>query len=241
MCLTEDQAKYVHDKIESGDELKVWKTVLQQNKSNLPKQVKGRKDVNMYEKVLISDMNTIKNRLQMEQWSILRDNIVYVRSVGNDIMNGIVIKMVDYRDHKRMYRRMGKEEGERLNIDFGENPKLLRDKYMDVYEEIYAEVVTTNRFDENVDKIGMRQGDVMKAEESFPISDQGFVMGRILNGEECQILLDMGASKSYMSKSYYLRCKALHDLPKFASKTQRIQEGNGVLLYQLLLKFVVID
>ena len=39
-----------------------------------------------------------------------------------------------------------------------------------------------------------------------------------MKGEECQILLDAGASKSYMSKSYYLRCKALHDLPKFASK-----------------------
>ena len=67
----------------------------------------------------------------------------------------------------------------------------------------------------------------MKAQESFPISEQGFVMGRILNGEECQILLDTGASKSYMSKSYYLRCKALHYLPKLALKTQRIQVGNG--------------
>ena len=35
----------------------------------------------------------------------------------------------------------------------------------------------------------------MKAEESFPISEQGFVMGKLLNGEECQILSDMGASK----------------------------------------------
>ena len=67
----------------------------------------------------------------------------------------------------------------------------------------------------------------MKAEESFPISEQGFVMGKLMNSEECQILLDTGASKSYMSKSYYLRCKLLHDLPKFASKTQRIQVGNG--------------
>ena len=25
-CLTEDQAKYFYDKIESGDELKVWRT-----------------------------------------------------------------------------------------------------------------------------------------------------------------------------------------------------------------------
>ena len=89
VCLTENQAKYVCDKIESGDELKVEKTVLQQSIPNLPKQVKERKDINMYEKVLISDMNTIKNKLQMEQWSILSDNIVYVRSVGNDIMNGI--------------------------------------------------------------------------------------------------------------------------------------------------------
>ena len=30
-----------------------------------------------------------------------------------------------------------------------------------------------------------------------------------------------------MSKSYYLRCKSLHNLPKFASKMQRIQVGNG--------------
>ena len=156
----------------------------------------------------------------MEQWSILSDNIVYVRSEGNGVMNGMDIKMVDYRDHRRMHRRMGKEEGERLNIDFGESPNVLRDKYMDVYEDVFAEVVTTNIFDENVDlsttylgKIGIRREDVMKAEESFPTSEQGFVMGRILNGEECQILLEMGASKSYMSKLYYLRCKSLHDLP----------------------------
>ena len=86
---------------------------------------------------------------------------------------------------------MGKEEGQRMDIDFGESPHVLKDKYMDVYEDIFAEVVTTNRFDENVDlsttylgKIGMRWEDIMKAEESFPISEQGFVMGRILNGEE---------------------------------------------------------
>ena len=30
-----------------------------------------------------------------------------------------------------------------------------------------------------------------------------------------------------MSKSYYLHCKSRHSLPKFASKTQRIQVGNG--------------
>ena len=54
----------------------------------------------------------------MEQWSILSDNIVYVKLEDNDVMNGIDIRPIDYRDHKRMYRKMSKEGGERLNIDF---------------------------------------------------------------------------------------------------------------------------
>ena len=209
-CLTEDQTKYVYDKVESGDELKIRKVNPDvQSKPLLPKQLKERKDINLYEKVLVSHINMMdKNKSQMEQWSILSDNIVYVRSVGNNDMNGIDIKMVDYEGHRRMYSRMSKEEGQRMDIDFGESPNVLKDKYMDVYEDVFAEVVTANRFDENVDlsttylgKIGMKQEDIMKAEESFPISEQGFVMGRILNGKECQILLDTGVSKSYMSKS----------------------------------------
>ena len=120
---------------------------------------------------------------------------------------------------------MGKEEGQRMNIDFGESPNVLKDKYMDVHEDVFAEVVTTNRFDENVDlsttylgKIGTKREDIMKAEESFPISEQGFVMGRILNGEECQILFDTGASKSYMSKCYCLRCKHYMICPNLLPK-----------------------
>ena len=143
---------------------------------------------------------------------------------------------------------MGKEEGQRMNIDFGESSNVLKGKYMDVYEDVFAEVITTNRFDENVDlsttyldKIGMKREDIMKAEENFPISEQGFVIGRILNEEECQILLDTCASKSFMSKSYYLRCKALHDLPKFASKTQRTQVGNGQYIGVLFVILVIVE
>ena len=141
LCLTKEKAKQVYDKIESGEEVKIRK-IMQQNTSILPKQVTARKDVNQYKKALLSDM--IKSNSQMEQWSILSDNIVYVKSEDNDIMNGIDIKPIDYRDHKRMYRKMGKEEGEWLNINFGESLEIIRNKYMDVYDEIYAEVVTTS-------------------------------------------------------------------------------------------------
>ena len=53
----------------------------------------------------------------------------------------------------------------------------------------------------------------IKVEESFPISQQGYTLGKLLDGTECQILLDTGANKSFMSKSDYVCCKSLHSLP----------------------------
>ena len=44
-----------------------------------------------------------------------------------------------------------------------------------------------------------------------------------------------------MSKSYYLRCKTLHVLPKFSSNTQRIQVGNGQYVSVLFVIPVIID
>ena len=64
-CLTKEQAKQVYDKIESGEEVKIRRTV-QQNVSVSPKQMMTRKDVNQYEKALMSDRNMIKSNSQME-------------------------------------------------------------------------------------------------------------------------------------------------------------------------------
>ena len=66
-------------------------------------------------------------------------------------------------------------------------------------------------------------------------------MGKLLDGTECQILLDMEASKSFMSKSYYIHCKSLHSLPKYASKMQRIQVGYGQLVSILFIIPVIVD
>ena len=246
-CLTKDQTKHVYDKIETGEEIRIRKLV-QQNIPDSSKQETFANNVNQYEKALLSDSYMRRSNVQMDQWLILSDNIVYVKSKDSDNMNGIDIKSIDNREHKRMYRKMNKEGGQRIDIDFGESPEVMKSRYMDVYDNVYAEVVMTSRFDENVDlsttyldRIDMKREEVLKAEESFPISEQGFVKGKLKNGEECQILLDMGASKSYMSKSYYLRCKSLHNLPKFASKTQRIQVGNGQYVGVLFVIPVIVE
>ena len=72
-------------------------------------------------------------------------------------------------------------------------------------------MVYANKFNENSDlsmtylgQMKMTRDTKIKAEERFPITGQGFASGKLLDGMECQILLDTGATKSYMSKSYYL-------------------------------------
>ena len=44
-----------------------------------------------------------------------------------------------------------------------------------------------------------------------------------------------------MSKAFYMRCKSLHSLPKFVSKTQRIQVGNCQCVSVLFIIPVIID
>ena len=107
--------------------------------------------------------------------------------------------------------------------------EVLKEEYLDVYDGIQSEVMNTTRFDENSDlsttylgRSDRTKGNKLKAEESFPISEQGYTLGKLLDGTECQLLLDTGASKSFMLKSYYIHYKSFHSLPKFASKTQRI-------------------
>ena len=75
------------------------------------------------EKALLSDRNLDRKfNSQIEQWSILSDNITYIKSENEDIMSGIDIKLINYQKHKRIYRKMSKEQGEKINIDFGESP-----------------------------------------------------------------------------------------------------------------------
>ena len=98
-----------------------------------------------------------------------------------------------------------------------------------MYDGIESEVLITTKFHGNSDlsttylgRINMTRLDMIKAEERFLISEQVHTAGKLLDSMECQIVLDTGGSKSFMSKSHYLMCKSLHSLTKFASKTHRI-------------------
>ena len=98
-CLTEDQTKYIYDKVEKGDKITVKRIgqELGNDKMLLHKRLNVKEEINLYEKILVSDVNIFdKNNSQMKQWSILSDNIKYVKSVGCNDVSGIDIKTVYY-------------------------------------------------------------------------------------------------------------------------------------------------
>ena len=138
-------------------------------------------------------------------------------------------------------------------MNFGSSSAKLKSEYLDIYKGIYAEIVSSDRFDEDTDlsttylgQMDMTRDMEVKAKENFLITVHGYTKGKLLDVTKCDILVDTGASKSYMSKSYFMRCKSLHSLPKFTSVMTRIQVGNGqyvgvLFIIPVILTIQIID
>ena len=115
---------------------------------------------------------------QMKQWSILSNTLNYIQ----------------YDRHPKHYHSLGIsvvnkfgkstctiEERDILELDFGQTSDILREEYLDVYDGIQSETLSTTRFDENSDlsttylgKADRSKNNMIKAEESLPISEQGW-------------------------------------------------------------------
>ena len=238
--LTEDQAKLVYKRVNAG---KGINTKVIQHDMDKEKLV-GTQIENTYQKVaILTDVNKKgKDPTQMEEWSILSDHVRYVKHEdGSGTFHRLNIEALNYCQNKDLYKDLKEKEMLKTKVNFGGNPGKLKSDYLDVYEGVDAKVISTNRFDEDTDlsptylgQVNMSRDTELKAEESFPITARGYIRAELLDGTDCEILIDTGASKSYMSKSYFMQCKSLHAMPKFTSTTQRIQVGNGQYVEVLL-------
>ena len=85
-------------------------------------------------------------KTQMEQWSILSNLLNYVQHTKfNSMSHSLTIKPVN------RYKVKPNEEKEFREVDFGTNSQNLQAEYLDVYEGIQSDIVSSSRFDENSD------------------------------------------------------------------------------------------
>ena len=162
-------------------------------------------------------------------------------------MQNLNFDSLNHHVNEDIYKELKEQEMLKTSINFTGVSEKLKSDYLDVYDGVYAEVITTDRFYEDTDlsmtylgQVDMSRKTEVKAEESFAMNAAGHTKGELLDGTECEILIDTGTSKSYMSKSYYMQCKIVHLMPKFTSTTRRIQVGNGQYVAVLFVIPIII-
>ena len=84
---------------------------------------------------------------------------------------------------------------EDLTVDIIFEEDRIRDVYFDKYDGIHTEISQATKFDESTDlsttylgKTDMTREYVIKAEEKFPISGQGYTSGKLLDQNRVQYI-----------------------------------------------------
>ena len=213
-CFTKDQATQIYEEVEKNEPINIQ--IVSQGTENAKKVGKGQikeEDVDMienpYQKAItninIKDENKIE---QMINWSIFSDKLRYVDSSMNETPK-LTIRPLEENKHRLLFNTIEIQEDQISEMIFEENK--VKETYFDKYEGIQSEISQLTRFDENTDlsttylgKKGQTRKSVIRAEESFPISGQGYTVGKLADKTDCNILIDTCTSQSYMSKSFYM-------------------------------------
>ena len=151
--LTKDGVRYVYKKVNAGREInpETIKQEMEQEKS-IKTEVDDSCD-NTYQKVILNEVNKEeKVTTQMEDWSMLIDHVKYVKhDDGLETFHKLNVNMLNCHQYKDLYQELKGKEILMVDEDSGNSPEKSKSEYLDVYEGLYAEIISTNRFDENSD------------------------------------------------------------------------------------------
>ena len=144
--LTRQQTRYIYRKVETGEIINtdmIKQEIEQEKQLNKIDDTNG--EINPYQELIVNNAERIEPlMIQMEQWSILSDVLNYEQCSRFHSMNHISgIKAVN--KHK------SKPNVDNTELDFGITPQELWEEYMDIYEGMHSEIVSSNRFDKNSD------------------------------------------------------------------------------------------
>ena len=189
--------------------------------------------------ILDNSVGKETNLQYMDQWSIFTEKLRYPApgktAPGYDIQGqGCMDFLPD-----RLNRVSQAKEVSMAPLEF---QHILASEYMDRYEGITSELNVNMEYDDAVDvtttylgQESIRITDTFYPEQAFPIYPNCHTEGQFVGGGMIDILLDTGASKSYMSKAFYMRHTHLHKYPKFHSTIRNLQVGNGELVAVLFV------
>ena len=179
------------------------------------------------------------NVQDMDSWSVFTDRLRYTapatQAPGYDIQGQGCLDFFT----ERVNRLDQAGDVGMAPLDF---KCLQASEYMDRYDGIAIELNVNMDYDDAVDvtttylgRETMNITDTFQPEQNFPIYSNCHTRGQFTGGGMIDILLDTRASKSYMSKGFYMRHPHLHRYPKFNSTIRNLQVGNEELVAALFV------
>ena len=185
MCSTERQVDHVYKVVEKGGMI---------NTKTMTCETAQIQDDNPYKKAVLNNVFKEKDESpELKNWSIFSENVRYVQH-NQATPQSLDVDTFDYRDHKELYLKLKEKKGETLDVDFGLYPDVTKSRYLDAYEDVYAEMVYANKLNKNLDlsmmylgQIEMMRDTKIKAEERFPITGQGFASGKLLDAQNVKL------------------------------------------------------
>ena len=169
--MTSTQADFVNKELNASKGTISIKKIVMQDKS-----VNTELD-NTYQKAILTENDKKKSPTQMKEWSILSNHVKYVTSDGSETFHKLNIDQMNYRHERDLYKELQEKEFLSADVNFGGSPEKLKAEYLDVYEGVYAKVISTDRFDEDTDlsttylgQVDMTRSTEVKAEDNFPIT-----------------------------------------------------------------------
>ena len=78
----------------------------------------------------------------MESWSILSDHVKYVQHDESDSLHNVNFDSLNYRINEDIYKELKEQEMLKASIDFSDMSEKVKSDYLDVYDGVYAEVIS---------------------------------------------------------------------------------------------------
>ena len=147
--LTREQTRHIYRKVETGE---IINTDMIEQEIEQEKQLSKIDDTsgetNPYQEPIVNNAEKIEPLMtQMEQWSILSNVLNYVQHSRFHPMN----HTLDIKAVNKYRYKPNTDDREFKELDFGTMPQKLQEEYMDIFEGIHSEIVSSNRFDKNSD------------------------------------------------------------------------------------------
>ena len=185
---------------------------------------------NPYSTIILTKEYDIDNPFAM--WSIISEKPEYPAQTQES--DNFYIHNLNAKRSNALHTKYEQEDPVELEQHF-KDYSVVDEEFLDRFEEVTNTLNTTlthnDRSEVATTYLGTtnrkRQNGMFKAIPDFKVKPNSTVPFKLMDNARGKMLLDTGATQSYMSKDFYDKNKILHSLPRYKTQAKTIVVGNG--------------